>query len=104
MARRSKTITYNGERLTFHQWAQRLGCSQQVLRERLRLGWSVERTLTTPTPCIKQTAADEAFNTLVLDIDHALRAYQSVIDSMKRDRERKRKAREEAQAGGADRL
>lgn len=42
-------IEYNGESLTLTQWSERLGIKQPTLRHRLnRLGWSIERALTTP--------------------------------------------------------
>jgi len=104
MARKSTTLTYNGETLTLRQWAHRLGCSHQVLRERLRLGWSVKRTLTTPAPCIRSIAADEAFDTLVLSIDHALRVYQTASGSVKHDQRGKLEGHDEVRAGGSSKL
>jgi hypothetical protein len=42
-------IDYKGETKTRTQWAHRLGMSVETLRGRLnRLGWSIERALTTP--------------------------------------------------------
>lgn len=45
----SRVIHYNGQRLTVAGWAKKLGCSYDVLRNRLRNGWDEERTITTPT-------------------------------------------------------
>lgn len=45
---KSRLLEYNGEVLTVSQWAKRLGVSYEVLRGRLRYGWSVEKVLTTP--------------------------------------------------------
>lgn len=44
----SKLLTYKGETLTVAQWAKRLGTSYDVLRSRLRYGWSIEKVLETP--------------------------------------------------------
>jgi hypothetical protein len=41
-------IEWNGERLCFLDWATRIGISTATLRHRLRSGWSIERSLTTP--------------------------------------------------------
>ena len=42
------TLTYKNVTLTICGWANRLGVSQYVLRNRLKRGWSVEKTLETP--------------------------------------------------------
>ena len=44
----SRMLFYNGENLSVSQWAKKLGVSYDVLRNRLRNGWSVENTLKTP--------------------------------------------------------
>lgn len=41
-------LTYNGETKNVADWAASLGVKANALSMRLRLGWSVERTLTTP--------------------------------------------------------
>ena len=42
-------LTYNGETKTIAEWARELGIISDVIRARLsKLGWSVERTLSTP--------------------------------------------------------
>jgi hypothetical protein len=41
-------LELNGRRLLIQDWAQELGVNISTLSERLRKGWSVERTLTTP--------------------------------------------------------
>lgn len=46
--RQNHNLTYDGETLTIAQWSLRLGISQHTIRNRLRYGWSVERTLTEP--------------------------------------------------------
>jgi len=45
---KSRLIEHNGQILTVAQWAKRLGTSYDVLRSRLRYGWSIERVLDTP--------------------------------------------------------
>lgn len=46
--RNNTFLEYKGERLIIRDWANRLGINEQTLHERLKRGWSVERTLTTP--------------------------------------------------------
>jgi len=47
--RQTKLITFNGVTLSRGKWAKRLGIHGRTLRSRLdKLGWSVERALTTP--------------------------------------------------------
>jgi len=41
-------ITYNGKTHTLEEWAKRLNTTYSVLAHRLRRGWSVNRTLSTP--------------------------------------------------------
>ena len=43
--RRSRMLTYNGETLSVTNWARRLSVPPYLLFERLRRGWSVEKTL-----------------------------------------------------------
>lgn len=45
--KRVSLLTYNGEEHTIKEWAAIRGMSFQTLASRLKLGWSVERTLTT---------------------------------------------------------
>lgn len=40
---------HDGRSLTLPEWAAETGMAYHVLYERLRRGWSIERTLTTPT-------------------------------------------------------
>lgn len=40
--------TFNGESLTVGEWSKRTGLSTHTIRSRLRLGWSIEQTLTRP--------------------------------------------------------
>jgi hypothetical protein len=46
--RRSVFYVHEGRRLTLIDWAREKGVALGMLRRRLRYGWSVERTLTTP--------------------------------------------------------
>ena len=41
-------LEYNGTKMLLCDWAKALGVNQTTLGKRLRLGWSVEKTLTTP--------------------------------------------------------
>lgn len=41
-------LDYNGERRMLVDWADVTGIPKRVIRERLALGWSIERTLETP--------------------------------------------------------
>lgn len=41
-------LTYRNRTLSVAQWSRRLGVNSDSLRTRLRLGWSVERTLNVP--------------------------------------------------------
>lgn len=47
---RNKVIDFRGERKPAVEWAESLGLNYKTVLSRLRSGWSVERTLTTPTP------------------------------------------------------
>lgn len=44
----SHFLYFNGEALTINQWAEKLGVDRCIIKDRLRLGWSVERALTAP--------------------------------------------------------
>ena len=46
--RNNKHITFDGETLHQAEWARRVGLPITTLHNRLLLGWSVERALTTP--------------------------------------------------------
>lgn len=41
-------LTHNGETLTVYEWARRTGLSDGAIRYRMKQGWSVAKTLTTP--------------------------------------------------------
>jgi hypothetical protein len=46
--RKTRHITYKGRTMTMRQWSLKLGLSAAGVKNRLRMGWSVERALTTP--------------------------------------------------------
>ena len=41
----SQWLTYNGETLSYGEWAKRIGLSREALRYRLKSGWPLERAL-----------------------------------------------------------
>lgn len=47
-SRRSLLLTYNQLTLTASQWEKELNLPHGIVRQRIRLGWNVERTLCTP--------------------------------------------------------
>lgn len=46
--RSNRILDFQGESMAVVQWSEKLGISQSVINSRLRNGWSVERTLSTP--------------------------------------------------------
>jgi len=47
--RTNRYITYNGKTKTFAEWGQEIGGSATLIRDRIdKLGWSIEKALTTP--------------------------------------------------------
>ena len=46
--RTNQLLTYDDETLTLAQWSRKLNMPYKVLGRRLRLGWSIEETFTTP--------------------------------------------------------
>lgn len=46
--RNSLLLTFRGETLTVAMWQKRLGFRGAVVYERLKMGWSIERSLTEP--------------------------------------------------------
>lgn len=47
--RANRVIEFRGERMTMSQWARKSNLQIQTLHNRLLLGWTVERALTTPS-------------------------------------------------------
>ena len=45
---RNHWIEFNGQRHTITDWSKKIGGAHSLVRHRLRLGWTIERTLTTP--------------------------------------------------------
>jgi hypothetical protein len=59
--KRTHNITYLGQTKPLKMWAEHLGISRAVLSARIcRLGWSVDKALTTPTRAIRSRASDAA--------------------------------------------
>lgn len=54
--RNNRPLTLNGETLILSEWARRLGFSTARIVTRLKRGWSVEKTLTTPLKQCKTSA------------------------------------------------
>ena len=46
--RTNRIIEFNGERLSMIEWTEKLGYRKDVIRSRLKEGWTIERALTTP--------------------------------------------------------
>lgn len=45
--RSNRFLEFNGETLSISQWGRKLGIRPQTINSRLRMGWSVEKALTT---------------------------------------------------------
>lgn len=52
--RNTVRLTYNGETLLIPEWAERTGLSSDVIRQRRKKGWPVQRILTEPLHREKQ--------------------------------------------------
>jgi hypothetical protein len=49
MNRRSNLILeHNGEKLSLKEWSERIGIERRTIKMRLKLGWTIEKALTTP--------------------------------------------------------
>lgn len=46
--RSNHLLTFNGKTLTMKQWSDELGITYSTIEHRIKRGWSVEKTLTTP--------------------------------------------------------
>lgn len=46
--RDNKLVTFNGKTKSIAQWAEMTGIKDTTIRYRIKQGWSVEKTLTTP--------------------------------------------------------
>jgi hypothetical protein len=61
--RTNRFVTFGGETLTLADWGERYGVSGTVIGTRLRLGWSVERSITEPLHLPRvQREPSRAFN------------------------------------------
>jgi hypothetical protein len=59
--KRTHNITYLGQTKPLQMWAEHLGISRPVLSARIcRLGWSVDKALTTPTRAMRSRASSAA--------------------------------------------
>lgn len=54
--RNNKILEYNGERHTLSEWGDIVGIKSHTIGERLRKGWSVEKTLSTPVKSHEPTS------------------------------------------------
>ena len=53
--RKNHYLTYNGKTMTMRKWADELGVSYNLIRDRInKLGWSVEDALTTPRKWVQE--------------------------------------------------
>ena len=52
----TRNITHNGQTKCLSVWAKNHGISPQLLSERLKLGWSMDKSLNTPTGGSPETA------------------------------------------------
>lgn len=46
--RNNVKLFYKGENLTINEWASRINICSRTIKGRIKLGWTVEKTLTTP--------------------------------------------------------
>lgn len=46
--RNNHRLSFNGESFTLSEWSERLRLKRSVIQARLKLGWSIEKTLSTP--------------------------------------------------------
>ena len=46
--RTNHRLDYNGENLTIAEWSRKLGISRDLIRQRVKLGWPLERVFTEP--------------------------------------------------------
>lgn len=52
---RTRLITFNGKTQSIKEWEQEMDFPRQTLDNRLnKLGWSIERALTTPVKVLKR--------------------------------------------------
>lgn len=56
--RSNRRIEFNGKRLCISEWAELTGLTWNQIANRLRIGWSIERTLTTPVQPLSERASN----------------------------------------------
>lgn len=49
-ARTNHKISFHGTTMNMRQWERELGLTDRAIKDRLALGWSIERAMTTPSP------------------------------------------------------
>jgi hypothetical protein len=54
--RTNRTITHNGETLTFTEWSLRLGSYRSLVNDRVKDGWDSIEAVTTPKGGVRQSA------------------------------------------------
>lgn len=64
-SRRNIMLTYKGITLSRQDWAERLGVDSNSIRDRLRRGWTVEKTLSTPHRSAKERQRNTSRNRLI---------------------------------------
>ncbi len=57
--RTNHLITFNEKTQTLMQWSRETGIDNTCIRKRLRLGWSIHRTLTTPSRGLRRRVVDD---------------------------------------------
>jgi hypothetical protein len=61
--RKRRLLAYDGLNQSIAEWARQTGIGRRTLMARLRLGWSVERTLTEPVLTIAASAGESRLST-----------------------------------------
>lgn len=51
--RNNNLITLNEKTQTLQMWSKEVGISEKTIRSRLKLGWTIEKTLSTPVKSVK---------------------------------------------------
>lgn len=57
--RKNHFLTFNNEIHTLAEWSEKLNMKTGVILARLKMGWSVEKTLTTPVRKLRKKGGDE---------------------------------------------
>jgi hypothetical protein len=52
MTTKAKTLEHDGKQLTIAKWSKETGLPEATIRDRIKLGWTTERALTTPSDSI----------------------------------------------------